>query len=190
MKRTSMAAAAVALVTLAGTGVAFAQGMTGGDLLNGKLFGNIPNVTVRGVQAGTAPWVVDGTVKLTSTDLVASGKWLIIPKTGYLANGKPVPAALGGTTAGIPSVAAEITFANAKPIITKSVPLSKNGDFKIDVMLNIPKGAADPVVLIGPVANGQMKAWFASSNFLMDYGWYTPSSMGSGKSSAYSSSGW
>lgn len=189
MNRMGLMATAAAVAAVAGATGAFAQGMTGGGLLNGKLFGNIPNITVRGVQSGSAPWVVDGTVKLTRTDLVASGKWLIVPKTGYLANGKPIPAAIAGTTIGVTSVAAEITFANAKPIFTKSVPLNKKGDFSINATLNMPKGAADPVVLIGPVANGQMKAWFASSNFLMDYGWYTPSAGMSSKSSS-SGGGW
>lgn len=148
-------------------------------LLNGRLFGNIPDVTIRGVAAAQAPWIVNGTVKLTSSELMASGKDLVVPKMGALSSGQPVPASTGGTTAGIMSVGAEITFANKKPIVIKSVPLNKQGNFSITAMVNIPKGAIDPVVLIGPVNNGKMSTWFASSNFLMDYGVSNQATMGS-----------
>ncbi|MCY0875755.1 MAG: hypothetical protein OWT28_05755 [Firmicutes bacterium] len=137
----------------------------------GKLFGNIPNVTVRGIPAGGAPWVVDGSVKLTDNHIWASGKWLMVPKTGYLADGKPIPMKVAGTTAGFLKVVAEITFANAKSVVTAPVTLTAKGDFTINAKVMIPKGAADPVILIGPPNGmGGEKVWFASTNFLMDYG--------------------
>ncbi|MCY0901030.1 MAG: hypothetical protein OWU32_02455 [Firmicutes bacterium] len=178
-------------VLLMGT-AAFAD-MQGQMMMGGKLFGNIPNVTVRGVAAGGAPWIVDGSYKLTSTDISASGQWLIIPKTGYLANGKPIPKAVAGTTAGVTQLVAEITFANAAPIVTKPFALNAKGDFKMDQMIMMPKGAADPVVLIGPSdGKGGEKVWFASSNFLMDYGqaMMGKGSMMNGSSSGKSGSNW
>lgn len=187
-KQTRWAAPMVGIAL--GTVVTAYAGLQSNVILQSNLYGNIPNVTVRGVQAGGAPWVVEGTVKLTRTDLVASGKWLIIPKTGYLANGKPIPSAVAGTTAGVTSVVAAITFANAPTIVTAPVSLNKQGNFTFNVMLNIPKNAANPVVLIGPGTKGKIGAWFASSDFLMDYGEYQPAGMnGMGNSGSTGSSG-
>ncbi len=139
-------------------------------LLSGPLFGNIANVTVRGVAAGKAPWIVQGSVKLTRTNLSAQGKWFIIPKSGYMYNGQPVPKALAGTTAGVKTVVADITFGNSKSVITAPAKLSPQGDFSINAKVNIPANAGQPVVLIGPGTPGKIIAWFASSNFLTDYG--------------------
>ncbi|SIT09740.1 MULTISPECIES: hypothetical protein [Alicyclobacillus] len=139
-------------------------------VMAGKLYGNIPNVTIRGVEAGKAPWVVDGSYQLKSNLFTASGKWLIIPKQGYMENGQPVPAKIGGTTNNIPAVGAEITFANAAPIVLPPVKLSSQGDFSFHDAIQWPKGAAQPVILIGPEKNGQLVAWFAASDFLADYG--------------------
>lgn len=178
-----------AMLVSGAVATASAASMQSKVLASGKLFGNIPNVTIRGIDAGGAPWVVQGHYALTNSDLVATGKWLIIPKTGFLANGKPIPSTIAGTTAGATSVIAAITFANAPTIYTKAVPLNKKGDFTFDVMLKVPKNAADPVVLIGPGANGKMSSWWASSNFLMDYGSYTSSGSGGTMSSSGGSSG-
>ncbi|WP_206885913.1 MULTISPECIES: hypothetical protein [Alicyclobacillus] len=139
-------------------------------VMAGKLYGNIPNVVIRGVPAGKAPWVVDGSYQLKSNLFTASGKWLIIPKQGYMENGQPVPAKIGGTTNGIAEVGAEITFANAAPIVLPPVKLDSQGDFSFHDAIQWPKGAAQPVVLIGPEKNGQLVAWFAASDFLADYG--------------------
>ncbi|WP_304458199.1 hypothetical protein [Alicyclobacillus sendaiensis] len=144
-------------------------------IMAGKLYGNIPNVTIRGVAAGKAPWVVDGSYQLKSNLFTASGKWLIIPKQGYMDNGQPVPAKIGGTTNGIAEVGAEITFANASPIVLPPVKLDSQGDFSFHDAIQWPKGAAQPVVLIGPEKNGQLVAWFAASDFLADYGQATGS---------------
>lgn len=175
---------AVAALSVGGGAFAATQSST---MLNGQLFGNIPNVTVRGVAAGKAPWIVEGHVALTKTDLTVTGKWLIIPKTGFMVNGQAIPKALAGTTAGVKSIVAEITFANSPAIVTAPVTLSTQGDFKISATVKMPAGAAQPVVLIGPAAKGKMVAWFASSNFLMDYGQYKAGAMGK---SSTKSSGW
>ncbi len=158
-------------------------------MMEGKLFGNIPNVTIRGVDAGKAPWIVAGSYQLTDTHFIAQGKWLIIPKNGgFLATGQPVPAKLAGTTAGITEVGAEITFANAPAVVLPPVKLNAQGDFTMNATFNWPKGAKQPVVLIGPETSGKVSVWFASSNFLMDYG--LPSSgMSSSKMTSSSSKG-
>ena len=157
-------------------GSAFAAGSPA--IHSGLLFGNIPNVTVRGVQAGKAPWIVQGHYKLTATNLVAGGKWLIIPKVGYMSTGQAIPKAIADTTLGVTAVGAEITFANAPSIVLPPVKLSTKGYFSINARYRLPKGANQPVVLIGPVKNGKMVAWFASSNFLMDYGAYNKAMVG------------
>ncbi|MHB1629707.1 MAG: hypothetical protein ACYCVB_15295 [Bacilli bacterium] len=163
---------AIAAAAIAVGGGAYAAAATAQSpvLLSGPLSGNIANVTVRGVAAGKAPWIVQGRVKLTRTNLSAQGKWFIIPKSGYMYNGQPVPKALAGTTAGVKTVVADITFGNSKSVITAPVKLSPQGDFSINAKVNIPANAGQPVVLIGPGVQGKIIAWFASSNFLTDYG--------------------
>jgi hypothetical protein len=183
MNRTQVAKAAVSVLVgvsmLAAGGSAFAathHKAVGKDMksmswtLNSRLYGNIPNVTIRGVQAGGASWVVQGHVKVTNDHIWATGKSLIIPANGYLANGDPVPKAIGGTTAGVKSVAAEVIFANGTDVMTSAVPLNSKGDFSINMAIKTPAGEALPIVLIGPEVNGKLKAWFASSNFLKEYG--------------------
>lgn len=178
--------AALAAVTVASLGMVAYATTSMKPMLSGALYGNIPNVTVRGVPAGAAPWIVKGHVKLTQNHLWATGKWLLVPKTGYMATGQSVPKVIQGTTVGVTSIEAEITFANAKAVITAPVTLSKSGDFTINTSVKLPKGAAQPVVLIGPGTSKGMKAWFASSNFLFDYGLANSSSTMSMKSSGTS----
>ncbi len=177
--------AVITAVTLTADGSAFAAMKPSSTWsMQGKLFGNIPNVTVRNVQAGGAPWVVQGSYRLTSNHFYATGKWLVVPKQGYMQNGMMIPKAIAGTTVGVKSVVADITFANAKSVITAPVMLSKNGDFTFNTSIMIPKGAADPVILIGPGTQKAIKVWFASSNFLMDYGMANKQSVGMGASSS------
>ncbi|MCL5064307.1 MAG: hypothetical protein M1600_04450 [Firmicutes bacterium] len=167
----------VAVGLVAAGAMAFAAAAPASSvLLKGPIYGNIPGVTVRGVAAAPAPWVVDGTVTLTRTHLTASGTWLVIP-SGYLGTGAAVPKKLVGTTADVPKVVADITFANGKSVITAPVTLSKTGAFSFNVNLNLSTSVADPVVLIGPPGKpkGSIDAWFASTNFLQAYGTATPS---------------
>ncbi len=181
--------AALATVAVASLGIVAYATTSSKPMVSGALFGNIPNITVRGVQAGAAPWIVKGHVKLTQNHLWATGKWLLVPKVGYMATGQPVPKVIQDTTVGVTSIEAEITFANAKPVITAPVTLSKNGDFTINAAVTLPKGAAQPVVLIGPGTSKGLKAWFASSNFLFDYGLANSSTMSMKSSGSGSSSG-
>gem|GEM_PF-3270451 len=203
-------APAIVAASVVGGGGAYAAAATATAtaqspvLLNGALFGNIANVTVRGVAAGKAPWIVQGRVKLTRTNLTVQGKWFIIPKNGYMYNGQPVPKALAGTTAGVKMVVADITFGNSKSVITAPAKLSPQGVFSINAKVNIPANAGQPVVLIGPGVQGKIIAWFASSNFLTDYGMVhgspgaagsayaagSASSKGGGSSTGSKGSGW
>jgi len=157
-------------------GLALAAPANSSVLLKSQLFGNIPSVTVRGVAAATAPWVVDGHLTLTRTHLSASGTWLVIPQ-GYTATGAQVPKSLVGTTAGVPKLVADITDAQGKDVITAPVTLSKNGAFSFNVALNLTGPIGDPVVLIGPPGKKahSIDAWFAATNFLKQYGDVTPS---------------
>jgi hypothetical protein len=145
-------------------------------LLKSELFGNIPSVTIRGVSAATAPWVVDGHVTLTKTHLTASGTWLVIP-AGYTSTGAAVPKSLVGTTAGVPKVVADVTDAEGQHYITAAVTLTKKGAFSFNVPIHLTGAVEDPVVLIGPPGKTahSIAAWFAASNFLRQYGDATPS---------------
>ena len=156
-------------------GLALAAPANSSVLLKSELFGNIPGVTVRGVASATAPWVVDGHLTLTRTHLSASGTWLLIPQ-GYTATGAQVPKSLVGTTAGVPKLVADITDAQGKDVITAPVTLSKNGAFSFNVALNLTGPIGDPVVLIGLPGKKahSIAAWFASTNFLSQYGDATP----------------
>ena len=69
--------AALATVAVASLGIVAYATTSSKPMVSGALFGNIPNITVRGVQAGAAPWIVKGHVKLTQNHLWATGKWQI-----------------------------------------------------------------------------------------------------------------
>ncbi len=157
-------------------GLALAAPASSSVLLKSELFGNIPSVTVRGVASATAPWVVDGHLTLTRTHLSASGTWLVIPQ-GYMSTGAQVPKSLVGTTVGVPKLVADITDAQGKDVITAPVTLSKKGTFSFNISLNLTGPIGDPVVLIGPPGKTahSIGAWFASTNFLNQYGDATPS---------------
>lgn len=184
--RWTAAAVAGSLVVVGGAAFAAAKPAV---LLQSKLFGNIPNVTIRGVSAAPYPWVVVGHVKLTRTHLYATGKWLIIP-SGLSATGKAVPKALAGTTAGVPKVAAEVTDGEGAQVVTAPVALSHTGSFTINAPIHLTGPVEDPVVLIGPPGKGKtIGAWFASSNFLTEYGLAKPGMLHTSKSSSGSGSG-
>ncbi len=187
MRWIPVAAAAVGMAAFGG--LALAAPATSQVLLQSELFGNIPSVSVRGVAAASAPWVVDGHLTLTRTHLSASGTWLVIP-AGYLATGAAVPKSLVGTTAGVPKLVADITDAEGHHLITAPVTLTKTGTFSFNVAVNLSGAVEDPVVLIGPPGKTahSIDAWFASTNFLKQYGDATPSMIKSWTKSSSSSS--
>lgn len=174
-KKTILSAAA-GITALAFAGGAFAMQSANSVLLKGPLYGNIPNVAVRGVPAGKLPWVVKGLAVLTPKALTVTGQWLLVPDGGYTSTGAPVPKAMWGTTIGVKTVAAEITFANGQSMMTKPAPLSPKGDFTIHATVNVPAGDAQPIVLVGPVIGGKL-VWFASTDYLTDYGMAKPGVM-------------
>ena len=166
--------AAGAAVALFG-GMSLAATSSSQVLLQSRLYGNIPGVTIRGVAAPPAPWVVDGQVTLTRKHLTISGTWLVIP-AGYLGSGGAVPKTLVGTTAKVPKVVADITTAKGTSLVTAPVTLSKTGAFSFSVPVNLTGPIEYPVVLIGPPGKTahSIGSWFASSNFLTNYGVATP----------------
>lgn len=166
-RRLLILASAAAL--FAGVGSVFAAAQSP-DLLSGPIYGNIPNVSVRGVAAGKAPWVVSGHAVLTAHHLSVTGKWLLIPKQGFMNTGTPIPRAIQGTTAGFVQVGAEITFANGRPVVAAPVKLTPSGGFAINANVTLPPHHADPVVLIGPMSGKKMLGWFAATDFLANYG--------------------
>ena len=145
----------------------------GPKVINTHAFGSTPNVTIRTVASGGAPWVVDnGKVQLDpSGRLRVRVKGLLITE-GALANGNPVPPNLVGTVATVTEVHAALTCGgpgNGVPFTitsTEAVPLSPEGDFEIDAHISVPSVCAQPIVLIRigtPEAPGP---WIAASSLL------------------------
>jgi len=142
----------------------------GPKILNTHPFGSTPNVTIRTVASGGAPWVVDnGKIQLDPDGrLRVRVKGLVIAE-GALANGNPVPDSLVGTVATVTEVHAALTCGgpgNGVPFTitsTDAVPLSSDGDFNIDAHISVPTVCAQPIVLIrigAPQASGP---WIAAS---------------------------
>lgn len=152
--------AAIGIGATAAVGAANAK-----PLYQSALYGNIPNVVVRGVPSDVAPWVVKGTAKITANQLIVQGRGMVVPP-GVMADGSAVPKSLIGTTEGIKQVAAELSCAQGTSVLTKLVSLSAKGDFSIHVAVKRPQPCTDPVILIGPVKNGKMVVWYAATNFL------------------------
>jgi hypothetical protein len=127
----------------------------GPKLINSSLIGSTPNVTIRTVPSGGAPWVVrEGKVLLDpSGRLKVRCKGLLITG-GALASGDPVPAAIIGTVGPVTMVQAELTCGGPgggvpfTVVDTDPVPLSAQGDFQIDARLSLPDVCDRPIVLI------------------------------------------
>ncbi len=167
MKRFALALSIFLLVPLASATMSSADGP---KVINNHPFGSTPNVTIRDVLAGAAPWVVDrGKVQLDpSGRLKVRIRGLVIGE-GVLANGNPVPANLVGTVATVTMVHAALTCGGPGSGVpftitaTDAVPISSNGDLDINAHLSIPSVCAQPIVLIRigtPAAPGP---WIAAS---------------------------
>ena len=163
-----MAAGAAVVAGCMGLALAGSGALAAKSLYAAPIYGNIPNITVRGVAAGAAPWVVKGSAVVTPGHLVVTGTSLVVPP-GYMGTGAAVPKKLIGTTVGVPAVGAELTCAQGTSIVTSTAPLTKKGAFKINASVKLPAACTDPIVLVGPVSKGKMVAWFASTDFL-EYG--------------------
>ncbi|HKP86877.1 MAG TPA: hypothetical protein VJZ26_12310 [Blastocatellia bacterium] len=167
MKRIALTLSLFIFLPLASATNAVADGP---KILNTQAFGSTPNITIRTVPSGGAPWVVDnGKVQLDPDGrLRVRVKGLLITE-GALANGNPVPANLVGTVATVTAVHAALTCGgpgNGVPFTitsTDAVPLSPDGDFEIDARISVPSVCAQPIVLIRigtPQAPGP---WIAAS---------------------------
>lgn len=143
---------------------------SGPKIVNSHVFGSTPNITIRGVLAGGAPWVVkNGKAQLSPNGrLRVRVKGLLIGD-GALASGDPVPPSLVGTVATVTTVHAALTCGGpggGAPFTitpTEGVPIDSNGDFEIDEEVSIPEVCAQPIILIRigtPAAPG---AWIAAS---------------------------
>jgi hypothetical protein len=142
----------------------------GPKVLNTHVVGSVPNVIIRSVISGGAPWVVkNGKVQLDPDGhLVVRVKGLVIGE-GALANGAPVPPNLVGTVANVTTVHAALTCGGPGGGVpftitsTEAVPLSPAGDFVIDAQLSLPAVCAQPIVLIRIGSLDSAGPWIAAS---------------------------
>jgi|SRR5215813_6693642 len=167
MKRLAIPLSIFVLIPLASVTV---SSTAGPKVINAHVFGNTQNITIRGVSAAGAPWVVKNG-KLT---LDQNGQFRVRVKglliiDGALANGSPVPANLIGTTGGVVTVHAALTCGgpgNGVPFTitaTDGVPLDSNGDFELDGQVTIPEACAQPIVLIRTGTPEAPGGWIAAS---------------------------
>ena len=167
MKRILLALSIFVLVPLASATISSADGP---KIINNHVFGSTPNITIRSVVSGAAPWVVDnGKIQLDpSGRLKVRVKGLLIGE-GALANGEPVPANLVGTVATVTMVHAALTCGGPGGGVpftitpTDGVPISSDGDFVIDAQLEIPSICAQPIVLIRIGTPATLGPWIAAS---------------------------
>lgn len=142
----------------------------GPKIINEHVFGSTPNIMIRSVLSGGAPWVVkNGKAKLDPNGrLVVRVKGLLITD-GALASGDPVPSALVGTTATVTMVHAALTCGGPGGGVpftitpTDAVPLSSNGDFDIVAELMLPQVCSQPIVLIRIGDPESPGPWIAAS---------------------------
>ena len=167
MKRFVLALSMCLSVALGSATVSSADGP---KVINNHVFGSTPNITIRGVDAGGAPWVVkNGKAQLSPNGrLRVRVKGLLIGE-GALANGNPVPDNLVGTVAGITMVHAALTCGgpgSGTPFTitsTDAVPIGANGDFDIDEEVTIPSVCAQPIILIRIGLPADSGPWIAAS---------------------------
>ena len=112
--------------------------------------------TIHGVARGSVPWVLDrGGTRLRHDGRLQVGvRGLVIP-----GNGTPGP--VTSITASL-YCGADTTGAVAT---TGSVPLSSQGDARIDEHITLPAKCLAPIILVHP--NGNAGAYIAASGFEM-----------------------
>jgi len=167
MKRLLLALSMCVSIALGSAAISSADGP---KVINNHVFGSTPNITIRGVLSGGAPWVVKNGKAQLSPDghLRVRVKGLVIGE-GALANGNPVPANLIGTVAGVTTVHAALTCGGpggGTPFTitsTEGVPLNSDGDFEIDAELEIPSVCAQPILLIRIGSPATPGPWIAAS---------------------------
>jgi len=172
MKRFLLALSMCALIALTSVAMSHADGHSNRrKLINSHVIGSIPNITIRGVASGAAPWVVeDGRAQLDASGHLKVHVEGLVIGAGALANGDPVPANLVGTVATVTTVHAALTCGGpggGTPFtITPSdgVPLSANGNFEIDAQLTIPDVCDHPILLIRIGTPAAAGPWIAAAS--------------------------
>jgi len=171
MKRFLLALSMCALIALTSVAMSSADEHHGRrKLINSDVIGSTPNITIRGVAAGGAPWVLeDGRAQLDSSGRLRVRVEGLVIGAGALASGDPVPANLVGTVAGVTTVHAALTCGGpggGTPFtITPSdgVPLSAAGDFEINAQLTIPDACDHPILLIRIGTPAAAGPWIAAA---------------------------
>lgn len=145
---------------------AFGDGTSGERLFRSSLVGAPGSGrTIRTVPSGGAPWTIDDDSEArlsTNGRLRADIEGLLITGTGT---------ANDGTTGSVTQVVAALTCANqasgdsgAPEIVSSSaVPLSSEGDARVDQTIPLPSTCLGPIVLIR--ANSATGPWIAISGF-------------------------
>src|SRR5215813_5497534 len=123
--------------------------------LNAHVVGSTPNVTIRSVPSGPAPWVVqEGKAQVDNNGNVKIRVRGLLIGNGALANGDPVPANLVGTVGPVTMVHAALTCGGpggGTPFTitnTPAVTLSPQGSFMIKAHINLPTTCDRPIILI------------------------------------------
>lgn len=103
---------------------------------------------IRGIHGGGLPW----RLRAADGELKADGSLRVRVRGLVLAAGP-----LAGTNP-IASFRAIVSFENAAPIFTASVPASSEGDAEIEARIALPHPGFAPIIFVGPAA---ATAWFA-----------------------------
>jgi hypothetical protein len=167
MKRTILILSSVLLLGLGSVSIGFADGP---KVVNEAIVGSTPNIMIRSVISGAAPWVVkNGRARLDpSGHLKIKVKGLLIA-AGALANGEAVPAPIIGTVATVTTVHAALTCGGPGGGVpftitpTDGVPIGPNGDFEIDANLALPVVCSQPIILIRIGTPEEPGPWIAST---------------------------
>ncbi len=164
--KTYTLAVALTLFMLIPTGfvIASASNSSGVLFTDHTLVGSTPGMTVRGVSAGGAPWVVSHAV----VQLDRSGR-LQLNIQGLLISKPGSP--LDGSTGPVIGVRASLTCEGTNVVAsTDVVPLNSSGDAKINQFITIPSTCVGPVILVqigsttsnpGPL----LGPWIAATGF-------------------------
>ena len=167
MKRFALALSIFLLIPFASAASSAAKGP---KIINSHAFGSTPNITIREVLSGGAPWEVkNGKITLDPNGrLKVRVKGLLITE-GALASGDPVPDNLVGTVATVTTVHAALTCGGPGGGVpftitpTDGVPIDSDGDFDIDEVVLIPTVCAQPIVLIRIGTPETPGPWIAAS---------------------------
>lgn len=108
---------------------------------------------IRGIHGGGLPW----RLRAADGELKADGSLRVRVRGLVLAAGP-----LAGTNP-IATFRAIVSFENAAPIFTASVPASGEGDAEIEVRIALPHPGFAPIIFVGP---GAALAWFAVTGLM------------------------